>query len=168
MKLGWLSGSLGSGGMRTKWRISAAEVPIYKFSSGLKCQHWRRSEMRRQRTPELDAGNADILVIAVGGERYVGEQLAQGVGAGLDVAAGARAGGARGSLHGARALQLPSLGRTRGHGADGVVVLGTGGAAGAVQVPGRSAVLELRGPRTMTPRPFHLLWTCKTRAPPTD
>jgi hypothetical protein len=27
MGVGWASGSLGSGGRRTKWRISAAEVP---------------------------------------------------------------------------------------------------------------------------------------------
>lgn len=38
MKLGWPSGSLGSGGMRTKCRISAAEVPMYRFSSRVSSQ----------------------------------------------------------------------------------------------------------------------------------
>lgn len=96
MKLGWPSGSLGSGGMRTKCRISAAEVPIYRFSSGRGCQCWAGGRgVGEQLTPELDASDADIVGLSVGGERYVREQLAQGVGASLDVGAGARAGRTR-------------------------------------------------------------------------
>jgi hypothetical protein len=60
MYVGW---SESGDGIETKWRISPAEVPIYKLPSGRGQNVWQeRCFLKARLTPGIDASYIDIVL----------------------------------------------------------------------------------------------------------
>lgn len=80
INVGSLASSVGSDGIDTKCRISAAEVPIYRLSSAIRCQLLYEETKDIILTPVFYTCNMNLPFAALRLYRDIVEQLTQDIG----------------------------------------------------------------------------------------
>lgn len=79
INVGSLASSVGSDGIETKCRISAAEVPIYRLSSAIRSQLLYNKTQDIALTPILYTRNMSLRFAALGLYRDIVKQSAQNI-----------------------------------------------------------------------------------------